>query len=313
MSGLSTSTRRLLLAALGGAVLSCAVTYLIMHRNVNQSIQSMQRTIATLRSSLERTEAQLQDSRLRLLQHGISDPSDRVKEDRVGSIREGAGVAQEDVPATAAVSSMEILNDLENSSESDSRSYAEKLQELLSDSAPDEAATAESAAIASRFILDKAGDQEGLPDHSLQTLYSSQPNPDLKRVIAQVLSQRGNDALLTSYITETQARLESPQPADRLAALSQLGQLHSTRAVNAIAPFLQDSDPTVRLAALFALRDSGNQQHVSLVENMTRDPDPSVSTLADAVVNSLRNLSSSAHTSYSRADIEGELPPIANP
>jgi hypothetical protein len=308
MSGLSTETRRrVFLVALGSAALSCAVTYLIMHRNVNQKIQSMQTTITTLRSSLERTEAELKESRLRLLQLG-ADPPDRVKERRVGSVRQRAGMAQEDVPATGAVGSMQILKDLENSSEDDSRPYAEKLQELLSDNS-----TAEAAAIASRFILDKARDQEALPDHSLQALYSSQSNPDLKRVIAQVLSQRGNNSLLNSYIAETQARLESTQPADRLEALSQLGKLHSTRAVNAIAPFLQDSDSTVKLAALFALRDSGNQQHVSLVENMTHDPDPSVSTLADAVVNSLRSLSSSAHTSYSRSDIEGELPPLANP
>jgi HEAT repeat protein len=203
---------------------------------------------------------------------------------------------------------LQILKDLENDSEGDPRSYAEKLQELLANSGTDEA-----AAIASRFILEKARDQEGLPDYSLQALYTSQSNPDLKRVIAQVLSQRGNDSLLNSYIAETQGRLASSQPTDRLEALSRLGKLHSTRAVNAIAPFLQDSDTTVRLAALFALRDSGNQQQVGLVENMIHDPDPSVSTLADSVANSLRNLSSRAHTSYSRSDIEAELPPIANP
>jgi hypothetical protein len=46
---------------------------------------------------------------------------------------------------------------------------------------------------------------------------------------------------------------------------------------------------------------------------MTRDPDPSVSTLAGNVLGALKNLSSSARTSYSRSDIEAELPPIANP
>jgi hypothetical protein len=64
---------------------------------------------------------------------------------------------------------------------------------------------------------------------------------------------------------------------------------------------------------LFAIRDSGNLRHINLVEPLTRDPDPSVSTLAGNVVSALRNLSASARTSYSRADIEAELPPIANP
>jgi hypothetical protein len=267
----------------------------------------MQQSIATLRSSLAGTEAELKDVRSRLLEYGIADAMDRIREKKLGRASEIASRPQE-VASPTGTGSLQILKDLENSSESDPRSYAQKLQELLSDSGTDEA-----AAIASRFILEKARDQDGLPDHSLQALYSSQSNPDLKRVIAQVLSQRGNDALLNSYIAETQARLESPQSPDRLDALSRLGKLHSTRAVNAIAPFLQDSDPTMRLAALFALRDSGNQQHVGLVENMIHDPDPSVSTLADSVVNSLKNLSSTAHTSYSRSDIEGELPPIANP
>jgi HEAT repeat protein len=83
--------------------------------------------------------------------------------------------------------------------------------------------------------------------------------------------------------------------------------------VDAIAPFLQDRDTNVRLEALFALRDTGNQRHINLVESLINDPDPSVSSLANDVASNLRNLSSSARTSYSRADIEAELPPMANP
>jgi len=212
------------------------------------------------------------------------------------------------VVSARTTGSIQILKDLENISDTDPRSYAEKLQELLSDGS-----TEEEAAIASRFILDKARDQQALPDYSLQAIYASQTNPDLKRVIAQVMSQRGNDALLNNQIAEAQARLKSAQPRDRLDALSQLGKTHSTHAVDAIAPFLQDPDTTVRLAALFAIRDTGNQRHVNLVETMINDPDPSVSSLAGDVLSSLRNLSSSARTSYSRSDIEAELPPIANP
>ena len=223
--------------------------------------------------------------------------------DGIGGKSGGAAVV-----SGSAKGSLQILKDLEDDSDSDPRSDAEKLQALLSDGS-----TEEEAAIASRFILDKAHDQQALPDYSLQALYASQTNPDLKRVIAQVMSQRGNDALLKIHIAEAQARLKSQQPRERLDALSQLGKTHSTHAVEAIAPFLQDPDTTVRLAALFALRDTGNQRHANLVEPMLNDPDPSVSSLAGDVLGNLKNLSSSARTSFSRSDIEAELPPIANP
>jgi HEAT repeat protein len=305
MPSLRTSSRgTVFIAALGGAAFSCVLTYLIVHRNANQQIQSMQQTISTLQASLNTREAELKSARLSLL---AGRSVDRPKEVRSGGTRETTVPTQE-IASRSGVSSLQILKDLERSAENDPQSYAEKLQQLLSDNGSDEA-----AAIASRFILEKAGDQEGLPDSSLQSIYSSQFNPDLRRVIAQVLSQRGNNTLLNGYVAETQVQLGSSQAPDRLEALSRLGKLHSTRAVTAIAPLLQDSDSTVKLAALFALRDNGNQQHVGLAESMISDPDPSVSTLAESVANSLRNLSSSAHTSFSRADIEGELPPIANP
>jgi HEAT repeat protein len=193
-------------------------------------------------------------------------------------------------------------------SESDLRSYLEKLQALLSGK-PD----AEEIAIASRFIFDKARDRAGLPDYALQSLYASQHDADLRRVIAQVLAQRGNSALLDNQIAETQAKLTSSRPRERQEALAQLAKTHSSKAVDAIAPLLQDPDTTVRLEALFALRDTGNQQHVHLVDPLLNDPDPSVRTLAADVLASLRNLSSTARTNYSRTDIEAELPPIANP
>ena len=226
------------------------------------------------------------------------------KEKRAALVKKLAG----QVVSGGATGSIQILKDLEDSSDNDPRSYAEKLQELLADNP-----TEEEAAIASRFIFQKARDLQGLPDYSLQAIYASQSNPDLKRVIAQVMSQRGNDALLKNLIGETQTRLKSAQPGDRLDALSQLGKTHSTHAVDAISPLLQDPDTTVRLAALFALRDTGNQRHVGLVETMANDPDPSVSSLAGDVLSSLKTLSSSARTTLSRSDIEAELPPIANP
>ena len=299
MSGSGTSSRKYsLLLALVGVAFACAIAWLIVNQvDQNRRIQSMESTIRTLQSSLQEKAGELKT--IRSTSRDQKNVTTKTQEKEPGGGQ---------VVSARTTGSIQILKDLENISDTDPRSYAEKLQELLSDGS-----TEEEAAIASRFILDKARDQQALPDYSLQAIYASQTNPDLKRVIAQVMSQRGNDALLNNQIAEAQARLKSAQPRDRLDALSQLGKTHSTHAVDAIAPFLQDPDTTVRLAALFAIRDTGNQRHVNLVETMINDPDPSVSSLAGDVLSSLRNLSSSARTSYSRSDIEAELPPIANP
>jgi len=300
MSGSGTSSKKYrFLLALVGVVLTCTIAYFIIHQmNQDQKIQSMEETIRNLQSSLEEKERELKN--IRSLSRDQNPANMKTQERR----KTGGG----QVASGSATGSLQILKNLENVSDTDPRSSAEKLQELLADDA-----TEEEAAIASRFIFDKAGDQQALPDYSLQAIYASQTNPDLKRVIAQVMSQRGNDSLLNNRIAEEQARLKSAHPGDRLDALSQLGKTHSTHAVDAIAPFLQDPDSTVRLAALFALRDTGNQRHANLVESMINDPDPSVSSLAVNVSSSLKNLSSSARTGFSRSDIEAELPPIANP
>ena len=291
------SRKYLILATLTGVALSCVLIWsLLEQRSQTQKIRAMERTIETLEASLQEKERELQKIQ----------PHSRV-ENAIAQLPAKENPAAGNSEKNAA-GSYQILKELETDSADDPRSQAEKLQELLADNP-----TEEEVAIACRFIFNKAADTRGLPDYALQAIYAGQNNPDLKRVIAQVMSQRGNDALLNDQIAEAQATLKSSNPKDRLDALNQLGKIHSVHAVDAIAPFLQDSDSTVRVAALFALRDSGNQRHVNLVEPMTRDPDPSVSTLAGNVVSTLRNLSSSARTSYSRSDIETELPPIANP
>jgi hypothetical protein len=306
MSGPGKSPKKYLLPAFAGVLLSCALAYFILNRmNQDLTIRTMKDTIRSLQSSLDEKDRELKNIRSQSRDQGNAVSKTRESEAVANGSGEKAGSQQ---VSGSGPGSIQILKNLGDVSDTDPRSYAEKLQELLSGGA-----TEEEAAIASRFIFDKARDQQALPDYSLQAIYASQTNPDLKRVIAQVMSQRGNDALLNNQIAEAQARLKSAPPGDRLDALNQLGKMHSTRAVDAIAPFLQDPDTTVRLAALFALRDTGNQRHAHLVETMINDPDPSVSSLAADVLGSLRNLSSNARTSYSRSDIEAELPPIANP
>jgi hypothetical protein len=293
------SRKELILAALTVVALSGVLVWgLLDRRTQEQKIRSMERAIASLEASLQAKENQLNaQSQSRAAQNIESRSEGSRKKERA-----------EQAAAGNVTGSYQVLKELEADSATDPRSDEQKLQALLADNPSDE-----EAAIACRFIFNKAADTRGLPDYALQSIYASQTNPDLKRVIAQVLSQRGNDALLNAQIAEAQATLQSANPKDHLDALDRLARIHSVRAVDAIAPSLQDPDRTVRLAALFALRDSGNQRHVDLVEPLTRDPDPSVNTLAANVVSALKNLSSSARTSYSRADIEAELPPIANP
>jgi len=301
------SRKHVLVAVLVGAGFAGALGYFIKENvDRDQEIQSLEGRLAQLQSSLAKKEEELNTLRARSIdQHDRSAPI-RVPENHADSA--GKKAASREAVADSATRSLQILKELESGSDADRRSYLEKLQELLSSSPSDE-----EIAIASRFIFEKARDQQGLPDYALQSLYASQSDPDLRRVIAQVLSQRGNNALLNNQIAEAQARLMSSQPRVRQDALAQLAKTHSTKAVDAIAPLLQDPDTTVRLEALFALRDTGNQQHAGLAEALIHDPDPSVSTLASDVSSSLKNLSASARTNYSRSDIEMELPPIANP
>jgi hypothetical protein len=287
------SRKHLILAVLTAvAFFGVLVGYFMDRQRIqDQKVRAMERTIENLQASLKQKENPLKTAQPQSPAGG--------SEER----RRSEQAAPDDVAG-----SYQILNELDADSATDPRTYEQKLQALLADDP-----TQEEAAIACRFIFNKAADTRGLPDYALQAIYASQTNPDLKRVIAQVMSQRGNDALLDEQVAESQAALKSAQPRQRLDALSRLGKIHSVHAIDAIAPSLQDSDSTVRVAALFAIRDNGNQRHINLVEPMTHDPDPSVSTLAGNVVSALRNLSASARTSYSRADIETELPPIANP
>jgi HEAT repeat protein len=291
---------QLIVAALAVVALACVLVWHFMdQRTQDRKIRALERTVESLQASLQEREDELKKA----------PPESRDRNKRQSAVD---GSAERKTPVQAATgnlaSSYQTLKELEADSTTDPRSYAEKLQALLG-----EKPTEEEAAIACRSIFNNAADTRDLPDYALQSIYATQSNPDLKRVIAQVLSQRGNDALLNEQIAAAQATLKSEEPARRLEALSRLGKIHSVHAVDAIGPSLQDSDSTVRLAALFAMRDNGNQRHIHLVEPLTRDPDPSVSALAGNVVSALKNFSASARTSYSSADIEAELPPIANP
>lgn len=214
-------------------------------------------------------------------------------------------VASESTVDSAPINTYQAMRDLGTQSVNDPRSFPERVSDFLSDN-PSKA----KIAIASKSVLDMAHDRENLSDYALQTIYNNQTDPDLKRVIAQVLSMRGNNSLIDNQISEAQLYLSSENPADRQHALTTLAKTHYINAANTIAPLLQDPDINVKLDALLAIGATGNQTHVHMVEKLLNDPDPAVSSLARDVASNLRNLSEIARTTPSAADVAAELTPI---
>lgn len=201
------------------------------------------------------------------------------------------------------VAADQIARDLSTQSDRDPRSFTEKVNDLLA-AAPSQ----ENIAIVSKTLSDMTENPQILPDYELESLYQQQANPELKRVIAQVLSARGDNRLIEKQINDTKAGLGNTNPAERQKALVELAKTRHASAASTIAPLLQDPDTGVKLDALLALRATGNQSHVHLVEALVNHPDPAVSWLAKDVVNSLQNLSERARTRIASADIVAELP-----
>lgn len=197
---------------------------------------------------------------------------------------------------------------LSTTSDRDPRSFSDKVNDLLA-MEPSQ----ENIAIASKSVFEMADNRESLPDRALENLYQQQTNPDLKRVIAQVMSTRGDNSLIEKQIGEAQTDLKNTNPAVRQKALVELAKTHHASAATAIAPLLQDSDTGVKLDALLALRATGNQSHIRLVEALVNHPDPSVSWLANDVISNLQNLSDKARTQIANADIVAELPVLIAP
>lgn len=209
-------------------------------------------------------------------------------------------------PATP--DNQQLLRDLSTHSDRDPRSFSEKAGALLATDSG-----RENIALVSKSVFDMADNREILPDYELESLYQQQSNPELQRVVAQVMSTRGDNRLLEKQIAKSQTNLVSDNPQLRQQALVELAKTRYVGAASAITPLLQDENTNVKLDALLALRATGNQSHVRAVEALLNDPDPAVSWLANDVVNSLQNLSDKARTQLASADIVAELPVIAAP
>lgn len=204
--------------------------------------------------------------------------------------------------------SEQIQRDLITQSDRDPRSFSVKVNDLLTANS-----SAENIAIVSKSVFDLAESRETLSDSELDVLYHGQNNPDIKRVVAQVASARGDNSLMEKQVAEAQAGLHSENPSVRQKTLIELAKTRHVSAANAIAPLLQDSNNSVKLDALLALRATGNQSHVRMVEQLANDPDPAVSWLANDVISNLQNLSDKARTKLSSSDIMAELPLMPAP
>jgi hypothetical protein len=269
-----------------------------------EKIRDMESRINTLEALLVQKENELQRAR-----YTSPHPTDQVAvaTNHKAATRESLANTQPLASATdeTPINTYQIMRDLGTQSVSDPRSFTEKVNDFLSDNP-----TKAKIAIASKSVFDMAHDRDNLPDYALQAIYNHQTDPDLKRVIAQVLSMRGNNSLIDNQISEAQLYLSSENPADRQQALTTLAKTHYVNAANSIAPLLQDPDINVKLDALLAIGATGNQTHVHMVEKLLSDPDPAVSSLASDVVSNLRNLSEIARTTLSTADVAAELIPI---
>ncbi|MES1190077.1 MAG: HEAT repeat domain-containing protein [Steroidobacter sp.] len=303
---ISGSRKNLFWAALSGAVLAYCINYWLADSGQQQKIAAMESKIRNLESLLAQAENDSRNAQPFSINQGGSNHltvASQVNDAAKHAKDNGQGCAAPVDPAV--VNSVKLLRNLETGPENDSRTFAQKINDLLAGNP-----TREKIAIASKGIFDMARDREHLPDYALQSIYSTQTDPDLKRVVAQVMAQRGNDTLLNDQVEQAQAKLKSDQPRDRQDALVQLGKLRNVKAADAILPYLNDPDVNVRLDALLALRNTGNEQDASYVEMMRNDPNPAVSSLATDVASDLKDLSTHARTSMSSSDIEAGLPPM---
>lgn len=214
-------------------------------------------------------------------------------------------LAEADETASQAIDIEQIRKDLSTRFIGDPRTFGEKLRDFVAENSHPQ-----TIAITCKVVADLAENPDTLTNPELDSLYLNQTNTELKRVLAQVLSLRGDNSLMEKLVAEAQKSLTSADPAERRKALGELAKTHYAGAANAIAPLIEDSDTSVKLDALLALRATGNESHIRHLENLINHPDQSVSWLANDALNQLQNLSTKARTRLNMADIVAELPPI---
>lgn len=303
--------KSILLSAFIGAALTYGALHLANDNSgQREQITRLENRILDLELLLTQKENELDRTREFVFGNvGLQVPGD-AKNPHKDTVANPQMVAAEHESAAAEViaDGDQKVKDLSTLSDRDPRSFSDKVNDLLAINT-----SKENIAIVSKSVFDLTENRESLPDYALESLYQQQTNPDLKRVIAQVMSARGDNRLIEKQISDVQAGLKNTNPATRQKALIELAKTHHASAANAIAPLLQDSDTGVKLDALLALKATGNQSHIQLVEALVNHPDPAVSWLANDVISNLQNLSDKARTRIAGADIVAELPVIDAP
>jgi hypothetical protein len=197
------------------------------------------------------------------------------------------------------------IKDLSTRFVGDGRSLAEKLRDFTAENSD-----LHNLAIACKVVADLAENRDALNDQDLIWLYQTQPSLELKRVIAQVASFRGDNHLLIAYIQQLQTGLVSSSADERKKTLGELAKTRYAGAAKLILPLLREEDASVVLDALLALRVTGNEGQLKALEPLINHPNESIRWLARDVVNTLETLSKKARTRLLLADIALELPPI---
>lgn len=228
-----------------------------------------------------------------------------LKAQRAEQDRQHMQAVQMAGPGVATSPVDQLVKDLSTRFVGDSRSIAKKLRDFLAEHRHEK-----DLAIASKVIADMADNPDALTNEELDWLFQQPVSPVIKRVAAQILSARGNNQAMDSYIAGYRSGLDSANPVERRAALGELAKTRYVGAATMILPVLNDRDTTVLLDALLALRSTGNESHSSAVIFLAKHPDPSVSWLAGDALNNLELLSKKARTHVLVADIVAELPPI---
>lgn len=208
-------------------------------------------------------------------------------------------------PGAATSPADQKIKDLSTRFVGDARSLAEKLRDFTATNSD-----AQNIAIACKVGADLAENRDALPDRDLIWIYQAQPSLELKRVIAQVASFRGDNQLLDSYIKQLQIGLVSSSPEERKKTLGALAKTRYAGATKLILPLLKEADTSVVLDALLALRVTGNEGQLKALEPLLKHSDESIAWLARDVTNTLETLSKKARTRLLLADIALELPPI---
>jgi len=197
------------------------------------------------------------------------------------------------------------LKDLSTRFVGDPRSLSEKLRDFLKENSD-----TQHVAVACKLIADLADNEEALSNQELNWLFQQEAKPEFKRVVAQVLSRRGDNALLDSYIVQFTPALNNGNSDERQTALMELGKTRYLGAANLIAPLLAEKDPVLLQNVMLALKTTGNEIHTPKLKTLVNHPDSSVSWLAQDTLDTLEVLSKKAHVRLSNADIAAELPPI---